>query len=239
LDTYTVYRHVSPDGKVYIGTTSLKPNYRWNYGKGYKRSTKFFKAINEIGWDNFKHEILFENLSQFEAEKIEKELIKKYNSTDDKYGYNMAEGSTLIGYKRTEETKQRIGAAQKGKIINPNSIEKRRETVLKNKTYVGKNNPMYGKHHSKLSREKMSISQKLVEHKPLTKEHKLNLSKALMASTKTKCKKVVCIETGEVYKSIGATARAFKVTPQAIWASCKGKPCGPIKGYNFKYFEEG
>ena len=33
---YTVYKHTSPSGKVYIGITCRKPKYRWNNGKGYK-----------------------------------------------------------------------------------------------------------------------------------------------------------------------------------------------------------
>lgn len=238
MNLYTVYKHISPNGKVYIGTTSLNPKYRWNNGKGYKRSTKFFEAINEIGWDNFKHEILFENLSQSEAEQIEKELIKKHNSTHDDYGYNMAGSSTLLGYKRTEETKKRISKAQKGKVIKSESIKKRIETVTKNKTYVGANNPMYGKHHSEETIKKISASQKLVEHKPFTKSHKQNLSKALLKSAKTRCRKIICVETNKIFKSLGKTARAFGVTPQAIWASCNGKKCGPIKGHNFKYLDE-
>ena len=33
---YTVYKHISPSGKVYIGITKRKPEYRWNKGKGYR-----------------------------------------------------------------------------------------------------------------------------------------------------------------------------------------------------------
>ena len=32
---WTVYRHIAPSGKVYIGITCQKPEYRWNNGNGY------------------------------------------------------------------------------------------------------------------------------------------------------------------------------------------------------------
>ena len=32
MKSYTVYKHTSPSGKVYIGITCRKPEYRWNHG---------------------------------------------------------------------------------------------------------------------------------------------------------------------------------------------------------------
>ena len=49
---YTVYKHITPSGKVYIGITSIKPDKRWNRGKGYKDNIYFSNAINKYGWDN-------------------------------------------------------------------------------------------------------------------------------------------------------------------------------------------
>lgn len=238
MNNYTVYKHTAPNGKVYIGTTSLKPKYKWNYGKGYKRCTRFFEAINEIGWENFEHEILFENLSQSEAEKIEEEYIKKYKSTDERFGFNMANSCSLIGYKRTEETKQRISESKKGKKMNPESIKKRSEKVKLNGTYSGKNNSMYGKHHTKETKEKISNANKGKNKYSLTELHKKRISASRLNSTKIKRRKIICVETGVVYNSLNQTAKQFEVTPQAIWASCKGKQCGSIKGYNFKYYKE-
>lgn len=34
---YYVYKHIFPNGKVYIGITCKKPIYRWNNGNGYKK----------------------------------------------------------------------------------------------------------------------------------------------------------------------------------------------------------
>ena len=33
LNCYTVYEHIAPNGKKYIGITRRKPEYRWNHGR--------------------------------------------------------------------------------------------------------------------------------------------------------------------------------------------------------------
>jgi group I intron endonuclease len=42
--------------------------------------------------------------------------------------------------------------------MNPKSVEKRRQTVLQEKTYKGNKHPMYGKKHTEQSKKKMSLS---------------------------------------------------------------------------------
>lgn len=51
MKSYTVYRHTSPSGKVYIGITCRKPEYRWNHGKGYKEIDQpvLYRAIKKYG----------------------------------------------------------------------------------------------------------------------------------------------------------------------------------------------
>lgn len=90
--SFCVYKHTSPNGKVYIGITSLNPIRRWNNGKGYSSQPYFFRAILKYGWDNFNHEILFSDLTKEEACQKEVELIKSYKSNGSKYGYNISSG---------------------------------------------------------------------------------------------------------------------------------------------------
>lgn len=93
---YTVYKHTNIiNNKVYFGITCQQVNRRWQNGSGYK-GTYFGNAISKYGWENFKHEILYTGLNLKEACDIEKELIKKYNSNNKKYGYNIAEGGQTI-----------------------------------------------------------------------------------------------------------------------------------------------
>ena len=63
---YKLYVHISPSNKRYYGITSTSTVQRWNNGKGYK-TQYFYRAIKKYGWENFKHEILFDNLTKDEA----------------------------------------------------------------------------------------------------------------------------------------------------------------------------
>ena len=65
------------------------------YGKDgyqYHQCTHFWRAIQKYGWDNFEHIVLIENISKEMANIIESELIKKYDTTNSKYGYNITLG---------------------------------------------------------------------------------------------------------------------------------------------------
>lgn len=86
--SFSVYKHTAPDGKVYIGFTGQKPEEHWADGKGYTGQTRLYKAIKKHGWDNFKHEILAEGLSEEEAKEQALSLIAEYDSTNPKKGYN-------------------------------------------------------------------------------------------------------------------------------------------------------
>lgn len=78
------------NNKKYIGITSVDPNIRWENGRGYSQNEKFFSDILRYGWDNFSHEILFDNLSHKDAINLEREYIEKYDTTNN--GYNISSG---------------------------------------------------------------------------------------------------------------------------------------------------
>lgn len=113
---YTVYKHTSPSGKVYIGYTSQRNvKHRWNNGKGYIGNDYFSKAIDKYGWDNFSHQILFVGSSESEAKEKEIFYISLYDSTDRSKGYNITKGGEgFNGYHHTEECKVRISEKLKG-----------------------------------------------------------------------------------------------------------------------------
>lgn len=116
MNNYKVYIHTIPNNKVYIGITKQEPKIRWSYGNNYRHNKYFYRAIKKYGWNNIKHEILFDNLTKEEACKLEQQLIKKYNSTNSKYGYNISTGGEApYGVVFTEERKQKISKANKGR----------------------------------------------------------------------------------------------------------------------------
>ena len=129
---YTVYKHISPSGKVYIGITKRKPEYRWNKGKGYREDQLlFYRAIKKYGWDNITHEILYTGLSEKDAKNIEISLIRQYKSLGMSYNItDGGDGGRGLHNKRkklSKETKLKMSKSRKGLL-------------------AGNKNPMYGRH---------------------------------------------------------------------------------------------
>ena len=141
---YCVYKHTSPSGKVYVGITCQIPEKRWANGNGYKSNKYFFSAIKKYGWDKFIHEILFDQLSYDVACQKEIELIAYYDSTNPHKGYNLSTGGENggSGYHMSEEAKQKISKANKGRVV---SEETKRKMVENHRDMSGPNNPNYGK----------------------------------------------------------------------------------------------
>lgn len=97
---YLVYQHTSPSGKVYVGITSQSVSKRWQNGKGYTKNNQpyFNAAINKYGWNNFKHEIILENVLESEAKYTERYLIRWYKLH--KISYNITDGGEgMLGHR--------------------------------------------------------------------------------------------------------------------------------------------
>lgn len=97
MNNWCVYKHTFPNNKIYIGITSQSPEARWGKtGNNYTiNQPAIYYAIKKYGWENIQHEILFTNLSQNDAAKKEKELIRFYHSwikDPQCNGYNMTLG---------------------------------------------------------------------------------------------------------------------------------------------------
>ena len=98
---YTVYCHTNKlNGKRYVGITSMRPEVRWGNGNNYRSSRHFNFAIEKYGWDGFTHEVIAEGLTKEEACQMEQDLIKKYKTTNDRYGYNQR--SEVTSSRRTK-----------------------------------------------------------------------------------------------------------------------------------------
>ena len=114
---YTVYKHTSPSGKVYVGITQQDPEIRWHSGHGYKRQQRFYNAIKKYGWQNITHEIIASGLTKEQAEAEEVRLIALYHSTDRGYGYNTENGGNSPD-KVTDELRMRHRELKLG-ALNP------------------------------------------------------------------------------------------------------------------------
>lgn len=133
MNTWTVYKHTTPSNKVYIGITHMKPEYRWNHGRGYKTNHHFYKAILKYGWENITREILATGLTQDQAETLEREYIFQYRSYDKRFGYNKALG----GHALSEESRRQIGETRKARGITSWTLGKHLSAETRAKISAG------------------------------------------------------------------------------------------------------
>lgn len=246
---YTVYRHTTPSGKVYIGITKQKPEHRWQNGNGYKRNEHFYRAIQKYGWENIKHEIICQApLSAVQAGAIEKYFIHLFDSTNPDKGYNHSIGGECgtLGAHLSAETRKKMSYAWKHSDV---CIEHLKKVCEANK---GRPSPVKGRHHSieakkhmsdshkghqtsDETRKKISESNKNKKHK-LTKEGRTALIKAHKGKPAVNRKQVVCCETNEKYSSALEAAISIGLSSDRVAAACRGeqKTAG---GYHWKYVE--
>lgn len=138
LKTWSVYIHITPSDKYYVGITSQSPDRRWRNGDGYKNSTYFYNAILKYGWDNIDHIILFENLSEKEVKQYEKDLISFFQTNNRQFGYNCTVGGDGVhGWNCPQWRKDELSVKMSGSCNHMYGVH------LSGK--YGKENPMYGK----------------------------------------------------------------------------------------------
>lgn len=167
---YCVYKHVSPNGKIYIGQTGSKnPNRRWMNGNGYKQNAHFYNAIQKYGWDNFEHVIISDGLTKKEADWLEKYLIAYYETMNPPKGYNHTKGGEgACGYTHTEEHKHKMSELMKGRSFSEESKTRMSVAMKGNKNGLGHTL-------SDEARQKISEARKGMS---FSENHLHNLSKA-------------------------------------------------------------
>ena len=247
-NNYTVYMHICPNNKKYIGITKQNPKYRWGRGSGYCQNKHFYNAIKKYGWNNIKHEILFTNLCKRQAEKKEKELIAYYKSNLQKYGYNILEGGNASDgltqeiIMKNASKKRGVPLTEEHKLKIKNSLIGQKRTK---KTCQKISKALTGKKLSKETKEKISISKKGTQpwNKGKTNiysekqiEHFRKKAKELWKNKKIKdifCKKVKCIELNMTFNSITEASNYFNMNNTSHISDCcknKTKSCGKYNG---------
>lgn len=129
--SWKVYIHRVPNGKVYVGVTSMKVEERWRIGGSGYNEQLFGRAIKKYGWENITHEILKEVETQEEAENLEIQYIEHFNSTDPRFGYNVCSGGYVnagFHFNHTAEAKLKISRASRGHLVSEEQRQKLRES---------------------------------------------------------------------------------------------------------------
>lgn len=213
MNSYTVYKHTSPGGKVYIGITGRSVSRRWHGGTAYRNNAHFYAAIKKYGWANFKHDILAEGLTRDEACAMEIRLIAEYNSTDPNKGYNLSRGGdkTTLGYTMSPETRQRISQALIGKCKGRPHTKEHTERIRA---------ALQGHRCSEETREKLrqALGDRLQTEEARARQ-KENTPKG---SDHHRATRVICLDTGVVYSTIKDAAEAYGLGRSAVSACCRG-----------------
>ena len=142
------YIGIAQDVKKRWGVNGI--NYLAQHADGSYEHPVFAKALMKYkDWDNdWEHIIFKEDLTQSEAKHIEMLLIALFQTNCSRYkdperGYNLTDGGDgLSGYSFSDESKSKMSQTHKKLLENP------------------ENHPMYGKHLSQETKDKISISVK-------------------------------------------------------------------------------
>ena len=226
---FIVYKHENKiNGKVYIGLTqNLKR--RWvGKGQAYSGSPVFYKALKKYGWDNFTHEIMYENLTQEQAKQKETELIKQYKSNETAYGYNLTLGGDCNI--PNEEVKNKISKTQSAGMT-----EERKQKIkdaLKDRNFSGENNPYYGKQHTQEIRNKMSKN----KWKNSDRQKFCDEISQRMSDPNSHChKKVIRLIDGKMYYSLDECALDNNKHHACITTHCLNRVAIPEFMYKQDY----
>lgn len=182
------------------------------------------KSWNKYGIDCFNFYVLeYCDLKMLD----DKEMfyIELYNSTNRDFGYNLKSGGQNGGSILSEESKTKLSESIK-KSYDSDLINKRKNDALnqwsnpeiKNKI-MGKNNGMYGKHHSEESKKKMSGRKKgKPSHKKITNS-------------------VFCLELNKIFNDATEAGKELFISGYNIIRVCRGerKTCG---GYHWEFIDE-
>lgn len=267
ISTYIVYKHTNLiNGKIYFGITvhGDNPNKRWQNGKGYIENEKFFKDILEYGWNNFSHEIIAKNLSEIEAIQIEASLIKKYNTVEN--GYNNSYGFNVHGQESRKKISQSLKGKNKSKESIDKQIKTKVEqngfkcgfdpieSKATKKVRCKETGDIFGSvqeainwcHSSKVS-ECCSGLRQHAGHHPITgqllsweyveKDANITIRCIEKYITKKQIKKVLCVETKQIYKNASEASRQTKISVSSILRVCN-KERKTAGGYHWEYIEE-
>lgn len=188
--------------------------YRWYYkdtnetfhiGKGknnrYKQKfqsrNEYFKNIIKKEQDNVTSEILFNNLTEQQAWDLEKQLIAEYKAKGEcKTNFHEGGCGGNTGHYDSSERSKKLSEAAKKRI--------------------GPLNPMYGKHHSEETRQKISETKKSRKIIPYNKGKKglykhSEKTKSILKEKSTKYSKKDIDELRRLYNELGTYSAVAKV----------------------------
>lgn len=236
MKTYCVYCHTTPSNRRYVGI-SCDPHKRWRHGRGYEKNYLFANAINKYGWDNIKHEILYEGLSLEDAKKMEKTIIKEWNLTDHRYGMNLTAGGDGILSDMSRELMSKGSKGNKrclGRVLSNETKESIAESL---RLYYSNHEASFkGMHHSEETKQKLREMVVSEETKSKMRKNHCNVSGAKNPSARSIEQYTMDGTFVKRYPYAKLAAQENKADLSSLIKVCRGKAksCG---GFVWKYAE--
>lgn len=144
-----IYCRKFPNNKVYIGQTIQKPQYRWSQAKWVAKRTNsnelIYRALRKYNYQT-EDIILYKAKTEWELNFAEALIIKMYNSTNHKLGYNIKLGGNSSPH--SKETKEKLSKLRKG-IKFSNEHKKNLSKAKKNVKFSQNHKTNIGKGHTK------------------------------------------------------------------------------------------
>lgn len=156
---YTVYCHLFPNGKRYIGITRNSTRKRFGNGGNYSTCTLVNRAIKKYGWENVEHIVLDVAEDKKAAEDLERRYIAHYRTNDPEHGYNILPGGDVSNNCVTPEMRYKLGNGQRGRARTEEEKRKIGEGV-RNTFQRPESNGHIGMKMSGETKARMSESQK-------------------------------------------------------------------------------
>lgn len=176
----TIYREINnPYGFIYI-TTNMINGKKYLGQKNFHRNWKTYlgsgqalkQAIQKYGKENFTRNIVYICYSPEELNQVEYDLSVFLNVVESPDWYNLVYGGgTMAGYSPTQEVREKISKANKGKPAPNKGIPMSEEAKRKiSEKYSGENAIWYGRHHTEESKEKIKQARTGIKASQETRE---------------------------------------------------------------------
>lgn len=247
-------------------TNNIRNRWRNGKGYADGHNPLFSKAIAKYGWDGFEHIILHSGISLEEAKELEQKYIAEYKSNvyrynNPSYGYNLTDGgegfagvdrsgdkNSFYGRHHSEETKKilsdiRIGYKNPfyGRKLSDEEIHrlvdtKKREVICVTTGEIFESASDAGRH--------FGISQSAISQCCNGKNNRVHgmvfrytdNQDLVVAHKRNSPKPVLCQETGIVYPTTVAAAKATGAKQAAIWDCCNNRRKAiSTGGYTWRY----
>ena len=218
------------NGKTYIGQSiDIKRRFSEHRCISHESNIHLKRALKKYGKENFKYEVLEEcDISELDEKEV-------YYISTLKPEYNIASGgqSSLRTY--PEEVKKVISQKSKAQWERMTDEEKRYR-VEHNLKGQPKGHLVSDETRKKLRDKNLGKKQSV---ETINKRKQTIIEKKKNGYVQTNAghrKKVICVETREIFDSVKEASERFNINPSNISHVLKGKQKS-TKGYHFEYLE--